>query len=85
MLTSSRLLWLALVMAAAGLLLVYAFPGDGGTFTFGYYGNDDGRGLPLLLFMTTRRVIGAVLVWLATMIVAGVIGHRMATRPERPS
>ncbi|MCW2830856.1 MAG: hypothetical protein JWP31_1548 [Aeromicrobium sp.] len=34
--------------------------------------------------MSTRALIGQGLVWLATLLVAGVIGHWLATRRSRP-
>lgn len=71
-------LLLAFALATVGLLLIFPFSGGTGSFTFAV-ASPDGT-LPALLFMTTERTLGAVLVWLASILIAGVIGHRIATR-----
>jgi hypothetical protein len=70
-------LLLAFALAVAGLLLIFPFSGGWESFTFAV-ASSDGT-LPALLFMTTQRTIGAALVWTASLLVAGVIGHRIAT------
>ena len=76
---SKPLLVLAAVLAIAGGVL-YAFPGDG-EVTFGWVSSGpsgDEITLPAILFLTTRRVIGMVLLWVASLLVAGVVGARFA-------
>jgi hypothetical protein len=76
--TTKGLLLLASALAVAGLLLVFPFSGGTESFAFAV-ASPDGT-LPALLFMTTERTVGAVLVWIASLFVAGVIGHRIARR-----
>lgn len=70
---------LAVVVAVVGTVL-YMFPG-GGEVTFGYVSNDGGA-LPAILFLTFRRVFGVILLWFGTLLIAGLVGHRLATRRQ---
>ncbi len=70
---------LAVVVAVVGTVL-YMFPGDG-EVTFGYVSNDGGA-LPAILFLTFRRVFGVILLWFGTLLIAGLVGHRLATRRQ---
>jgi hypothetical protein len=75
------LLGIAGVSAAVGLLLIFPFSGGGGeSFAFSV-SSPDGT-LPALLFMTPERTAGVVLVWLASLLVVGVLGHWIAARRE---
>lgn len=71
-------LLLAFALTVAGLLLVFPFSSGSESFTFAV-ASPDGT-LPALLFMTTQRTIGAVLVWIASLLVAGILGHRIVAR-----
>ena len=73
-------LLIAIALAAVGLLLV--FPFSGGSESCAVSVSSPDRTLPALLFMTTERTWGAVLVWIASLLIAGVIGHRIATEPR---
>lgn len=73
--SSKGVILLASALAVVGLLLVFPFSGGTESFTFAV-ASPDGT-LPALLFMTTQRTLGAVLVWIASLLVAGVIGHRI--------
>ena len=75
-------LLLASTLAVVGLLLVFPFSGGTESFAFAV-ASPDGT-LPALLFMTTQRTLGAVLVWIASLLVAAVIGHRIATKQGSP-
>lgn len=59
------------------------FPGDEGAFTFAIM-SDDG-GLPALHFMTTSRIIETGMTWGASLIVDGVVGHRLGGGRQAPS
>jgi hypothetical protein len=61
----------ASMLAVVGVLLVFPFSGGTESFTFAV-ASPDGT-LPALLFMTTQRTFGAVLVWIASLLVAAVI------------
>lgn len=78
---SKRVLVLAAVIAIAGGLL-FAFPSDGTVWFTGQSAGPDGEdvNLPTVLYIDYRRVIGIVLVWVATLLVAGVVGGRLARR-----
>lgn len=80
------MLVLAAVLAIAGGLL-FAFPSDGTVFFYGQSAGPDGEdvNLPTLLYIDYRRVIGTVLMWVATLLVAGVVGGRLAQRHAKDS
>jgi cytochrome b561 len=71
----------ASMLAVVGVLLVFPFSGGTESFTFAV-ASPDGT-LPALLFTGTQRTFGAVLVWIASLLVAAVIGHRIATSYRR--
>jgi hypothetical protein len=73
------LLAIAGVSAAIGLLLIFPFSG-GGRESFAFSVSSPDGTLPALLFMTTERTTGTTLVWLASLLSAGVLGHWTATR-----
>lgn len=73
--SSKGVILLASALAVVGLLLVFPFSGGTESFTFAV-ASPDGT-LPALLFMTPQRTLGAVMVWIASLLVAGVIGHRI--------
>lgn len=76
--TSTRLLWIALGMLIVGAWLIVA--NDVGEIDAVYGFTNDTGGAPTMLFVTNLQFIGAGLVWLSTMIVAGVVGHRQPRR-----
>jgi ABC-type spermidine/putrescine transport system permease subunit II len=76
-------LLIAIALATVGLLLVFPLSSGSDSFTFAV-ASPDGT-LPALLFMTTERTVGAVLVWIATLLIAGVVGHRIAASRESRS
>lgn len=69
-------LGLALVLAVVGGFL-FAHPGDG-EVVFGFVSSStDGSDFPGILFLTTRCVVGIVMIWLATLIAAGLLTLRI--------
>lgn len=64
----------------AGALLWFVIPSDEASF-YGF-ATADGAELPWLLFLTTNRVVGAVLFWVGSLLAAGLVGHHLA-RPGR--
>ena len=79
--STKSLLVLAAVLAIAGGLL-YAFPSDGTVFFYGQSAGPEGDipNLPTLLYIDYRRIIGIVLMWTASLLVAGVVAVRLARR-----
>jgi drug/metabolite transporter (DMT)-like permease len=76
--SSKGLLVLSAVLAIAGVLL-FAFPSEGTVWFTGQSAGPDGEDikLPTLLYIDYRRVIGIVLMWVASLLVAGVVGGRL--------
>jgi hypothetical protein len=73
--TSTRLPWLALAMLVVGLWLVVA--NDAGEIDAVYgFASGDGSA-PTMLFVTKLQFVGAALIYLATIVVAGVVGRRL--------
>lgn len=72
------LLIFAALLMIVGLLLWYVLPSDEVSF-YGVATAEDAA-LPWLLFLTTNRVIGVVLFWTGSLLTAGVLGHRLASR-----
>lgn len=79
--STKGLLVLAVVFAVVGGLL-FAFPSDGTVYFNGQSAGPDGTvpALPTLLYIDYRRVIGIVLTWVACLLVAGVVGHKLSKR-----
>ena len=80
---SSRvLLALAVVLLAAGSVLVL---GSNTPDEVGWFAHAPNQGLSFLdgatlLVLTPGVVAGATAMWIATILVAGVVGHRLARR-----
>ena len=68
-----NLIMLAGAALIVGLLLVYVFHGSD-SITFGTGSGADVPVLPTILLVTARCAIGILLIWLATLLLAGVIG-----------
>ena len=77
-----------LLILAAGLAIVggllFAFPSDGTIFFYGQTAGpeSDIPHMPTLLYIDYRRIIGIVLMWIASLLVAGVVAVRL-TRTAR--
>ena len=73
-------LLIAIALAAVGLLLVFPFSGGSESFAVSVYTPHPSH--PAHLLNTTQTTWGAVVVWIASLLIAGVIGHRIATEPR---
>lgn len=78
----SRVLAAAAVVAlVAGVVLAYFVPfSRDDSYAVSYVGQSDFAGIPWLLLMNTERIIGVGLAWVATLTLAGLVGHRLARR-----
>ncbi len=73
------ILSLSAVVAIVGFYLVFVLDATP-TFTIGSFSFDSdgvsGRRMPFALFLTTGRVVGFALLWIASFIVVGSVGQR---------
>lgn len=70
-----NILGLAVAALIVGLLLVFVFQGSG-TVDVAIARNGDAP-LPQVLFFTSRRVFGVVLVWFSTLVIAAALGFHL--------
>ncbi len=79
--TGRAVLAMAVAMAAVGVWLIVACGVESLDVGYGYVAS--GGSLPTLIVASRPQIVGAVLVWAASMLVAGVVGRHLSRRSSR--